>query len=123
MDDFLLIHTNKEILQLCISYTESWLEKVGLELNEEKSSIKDSRQGIKFLGHQIIHVKYGKRYKVKIIPSKDNYKAILDKISSIIKANRSSSYRLISILRPIIIGWANYYRYCECKNTFSSLTR
>ena len=102
---------------------KKWLQKIGLELNEEKSSIKDSRYGINFLGHQIIHVRSGKKYKIKIVPSKANWKALLEKISRIIKANRSSSsYRLISILRPIVVGWANYYRYCECKNTFSTLT-
>lgn len=123
-DDFLLIHTNKEILHKCITFTKTWLQKIGLEINEEKSSIKDSRQGVHFLGHQIIHImKSNGKYKTKISPSKEKCKALLNKLSLIIKSNRSvSSYRLISILRPIIIGWANYYRYCECKKTFSTMT-
>jgi RNA-directed DNA polymerase len=122
-DDFLLIHSNKEILIKCINYTETWLETVGLEIHEGKSSIKDSRQGVQFLGHQIIHIKHKGKYKTKISPSKEKCKALLEKISLLIKSNRSiSSYRLISILRPIIIGWANYYRYSECTDIFTKLT-
>lgn len=123
-DDFLLIHVNKEILHMCITFTKTWLQKMGLEISEEKSSIRDSRQGVNFLGHQIIHImKSNGKYRTKICPSKDKCKALLDKVSLIIKSNRSiSSYRLISILRPIITGWANYYRYCECNETFSKMT-
>jgi len=122
-DDFLLIHVNKEILDLCVIYTEKWLHTMGLEISKEKTSIKDSRHGVKFLGHSITHVKKNGVYKIKIEPSKDSCKSLLNKIKIIIKANRSTStYRLISILRPIIVGWANYYRYSECKNKFNTLT-
>jgi RNA-directed DNA polymerase len=122
-DDFLLIHVNQEILNLCIKYTENWLHTMGLEISKEKSSIIDSRQGVNFLGHYIIHIKKNDEYKIKIEPSKDSCKFLLNKIKIIIKANRAiSSYRLISILRPIIVGWANYYRYCECNNKFKTLT-
>lgn len=68
-DDFLLIHMNKEILHKCITFTKTWLQTIGLEINEEKSSIKDSRQGVHFLGHQIIHImKSNGKYKTKISP-------------------------------------------------------
>ena len=26
------------------------------------------------------------------------------------------------MLRPVILGWANYFKYCECKTVFSKLT-
>jgi RNA-directed DNA polymerase len=124
-DDFLIIHENKVILDLCVEETKKWLTNIGLEISEEKSFIKDAREGFNFLGFQIILVRkiHRMRYKVKITPSKISIKRFLIKIREILQHNKAvSSYSLICILRPVTIGWANYYKYCECKNVFSSLT-
>lgn len=124
-DDFVLIHRNKEILELCIKETKQWLSGIGLEISEEKSELRDARNGFLFLGFQIIliHKKATNKYKVKIVPSKASRKRFLARIRDIISKNKSvSSYTLISMLRPVIIGWGNYFRYCECKEVFSKLT-
>lgn len=124
-DDFVIIHRNKAILELCIAETHKWLANVGLAISEEKSALRDARNGFKFLGFQIIMVRKPKvgNYKVKIQPSKEKQLAFLAKIRKIVKNKKSiSSYDLISMLRPIIIGWANYYKYCECKSIFHKLT-
>lgn len=124
-DDFVIFHENKMILELCISETKKWLEQIGLEISEEKSALRCTRGGFNFLGFQIITVRkitVG-RYKVKIVPSKKAKNNFLLKIRDIIQLNKSvSSYDLICMLRPVILGWANYYRYCECKSTFHKLT-
>lgn len=124
-DDFVLIHQNKEILELCITETQKWLSIVGLTISEEKSVLRDAREGFEFLGFQIIQVRKKKadRYKVKILPSLSNQKQLLAKIKKILKISKSiSSYDLIRTLRPIIIGWANYFKYSECKQVFHKLT-
>lgn len=124
-DDFVLIHRSKEILELCMAETQRWLEKVGLAISEEKSALRDSRNGFLFLGFQITHVKKPTIgvYKIKIQPSKKKQADLLNKVKRIVTNNKSiSSYDLIAMLRPVIIGWANYYRYCECKAVFSRLT-
>jgi RNA-directed DNA polymerase len=124
-DDFVLIHENKEILELCVIETKKWLSQIGLEISEEKSSLRDGRGGFNFLGFQIILVRklHAGRYKVKITPSKQSRKRFLLKIRDIIQRNKSvSSFDLICILRPRILGWANYYKYCECKEVFHILT-
>jgi RNA-directed DNA polymerase len=122
-DDFVLIHENLSILEACKKETERWLTSIGLEISPEKSAIRDGRKGFKFLGFSIIQVRKNKEYKVKIYPHKDKQKALLDKVRTVVQLNKTSSaYKLIKILRPIIIGWANYYRYCECKDTFHRLT-
>ncbi len=125
-DDFVVIHENKQVLELCIAEVKRWLQTMGLEISEEKSKLKDSRKGFKFLGFKIILIKRGKQinqpYKVKITPSKDTCLRFLDKIRNVIKkAKAFSSYDLIRILRPIMLGWANYYRFSECKETFHKL--
>lgn len=124
-DDFMLIHENRQILDMCVIETKKWLSQVGLEISEEKSSVRDSRGGFKFLGFQIITVRklHVGRYKVKITPSKESKKRFLLKIRDIIQKHKSvSSYELICMLRPLIFGWANYYKYCECAAVFHELT-
>jgi len=124
-DDFLLLHENKEILHLCVEETKKWLQLLGLQMGDEKSAIRDVRQGFPFLGFQIMMVRkmHRMKYKVKITPSKSSQKRFLLQIRNVLQRNKAiSSYSLIQILRPILIGWANYYKYCECASTFAKLT-
>jgi RNA-directed DNA polymerase len=124
-DDFVLIHRNKVILELCIVEAKKWLVNVGLEVSEENSQLRDIRRGFLFLGFQIIQVRKPKvgTYKVKIRPSKQSQEKFLAKIRDLIQRNKAvSAFDLISMLRPVIIGWTNYFKYCECKEVFSKLT-
>lgn len=124
-DDFVLIHRNKEILELCISETHKWLTQVGLSISEEKSVLRDGREGFLFLGFQIIQVRKlnAKRWKVKIHPSRKSCLKLLTKVKDIVSKNKSvSSFALIEMLRPVIFGWANYFKYSECKKDFQTLT-
>ena len=121
-ENFVVIHPLKEILDLCVDETRTWLSKVGLKISEENSSVKDCRESFLFLGFQIIGIWKEKQYRVKIIPSKNIRKRFLENVNHIIKSNRSSSsYQLISKLRPVVIGWGNESRFCECTNTFKTL--
>jgi RNA-directed DNA polymerase len=125
-DDFVVIHENKQVMELCIAEVRHWLSTMGLEISEEKSKLRDSREGFKFLGFQIIQVKRGQQinqpYKVKIVPSKENCLRFYEKVRKVIRIGRAwSSYDLIRVLRPILLGWANYYRFVECKDVFSKI--
>nr|AYQ95263.1 hypothetical protein [Trochiscia hystrix] len=123
-DDFVIIHESKAVIELCKIEVKNWLLNMGLEISEEKSKLKDARKGFNFLGFQIILVRkgIGQAYKVKITPSKDNYTRLYEKIRNVIKYSKAvSSYILISKLRPIIIGWGNYFKYSECKQIFHKL--
>jgi RNA-directed DNA polymerase len=124
-DDFVIIHRNKEILELCIAESRKWLKKVGLEISEEKSALRDGSNGFLFLGFQIIQVKKKTKqvYKTKIQPSRKSQTKLMQKVRDIVQNNKSaSSYSLIMMLRPVILGWANYFKYCECKAVFNKLT-
>nr|AYC64189.1 hypothetical protein [Pseudobryopsis hainanensis] len=122
-DDFVIIHENKQILEGCIQQTEQWLNRMGLELNTEKSTLRTGEQGFTFLGFQILQVYKNGKIKTKIIPSKENQRRLLESIRTILQNNRStSSYELIRKLRPIIIGWGNYFKYCECGLIYKQLT-
>nr|ACY06058.1 putative reverse-transcriptase protein [Volvox carteri f. nagariensis] len=125
-DDFVIIHENKQVIELCVTETKNWLQHIGLDINNEKSKLRDSREGFKFLGLQIILIRRGKMdgqgYRIKITPSKKNQSSLLEKVRKVIQNNRAiSSYELIRILRPILIGWGNSFRYSECKDVFQRL--
>lgn len=121
-DDFVLIHVNKKIMDLCIQETSRWLSHIGLEISEEKSLLRCGNQPFLFLGFQIVQVISKGEYKVKIIPSNINRKYLLDKVRNIIQNNRAiSSFNLINMLRPVILGWANYFKYSECSKVFNKM--
>jgi hypothetical protein len=120
-DDFVIIHQNKLIIEEAKEEIKQWLKNgPQLELNETKTSIKNSNEGFNFLGFSCITVRRGNRNRLKIYPSKDSQKRLLLKVRTIIQKNKSSStYNLISQLNPLIIRWANYFKYSECTYVFS----
>jgi RNA-directed DNA polymerase len=122
-DDFVIIHKEKFIIQEAKQEIAKWLlDGPGLEINEAKTSIVDSNEKFDFLGFSIITITNG-RPRVKIYPSRKSQAILLLKVRNIIQNNRSASaYNLILTLRPIIIGWANYFRFSECKQVFHKLT-
>ena len=121
--DFVVIHRNKDILLSCIKEIQEWLKGVGVEIHE-KSSLRHGREGFDFLGFRIIQVKILKgKYKVKIYPSRKNQAKLLLKVRKILQEHKAvSSGYLIQTLRPVIIGWGNVFKYCECSDTFNKLT-
>jgi RNA-directed DNA polymerase len=121
-DDFVIIHRNPEIMEKVILETNNWLANVGLEISPEKSKVRKASESFTFLGFQITLVAKQGQYRVKITPSKENIKRLTDKTRNIIQTNKSASaYALIYLLRPVLIGWGNYFRYSECKATFQKV--
>jgi RNA-directed DNA polymerase len=95
---------------------------VGLSLSKAKTRIINSTEGFEFLGFQLISVNKSGNYRLKIHPSKDSKKRLISKVRDIVSKNRSaSSYRLINLLAPKIIGWGNYFRFSECQTDFSKM--
>lgn len=122
-DQFILIHSDKKILQFYRIEIDKWLSKMGLSINVENTKVNSGTAGFSFLGFQIIQVVKSNIYKVKITPSKKSQKLLLFKIKNIIQKNKAiSSYNLIQKLRPIILEWGNYFKFCECKTIYRNLS-
>ena len=126
VDNFVIIHHDKEIVLAAKNEIFRWLKSnLGIEPRclEENVSIQSSREGFGFLGFRLIHIKSpAKTYRIKIYPSKKSQKEIIKKIGDFCRKNRSiSTYHLISILSPIILNWANYFRFSECKTIFKKM--
>jgi RNA-directed DNA polymerase len=123
-DDIIVIHKDREVIEKAKIQIEKWLQtNCKLTLNQEKTCIIDSSQGFDFLGFTCITIKKNKVYRLKIYPSRIGQARILQDIREVIQRNKAaSSHHLISLLKPKIIGWGNYYRYCECNETFTRIT-
>ena len=119
-NDFVIIHRNLNTMNLVIKETKIWLLKMGLSISEEKSKLRSSSQSFKFLGFQVICLKRHNSFRVCIKPAKENISRIVAKVRVVIQNGKSySAYALIEKLRPILLGWANYFQFCECKETFN----
>jgi RNA-directed DNA polymerase len=123
-DDILILHPNLKVIKLAKQEVKEWLwQHARLELNEDKTKITESSQGFNFLGFTIITVNRNGIDRVKIYPSRTSQAQILMNIREVIQRNKAaSSYQLITLLRPKIIGWGNYFRYSECKTAFSKIS-
>ena len=122
-DDFVIIHKEESIIQEAKEEISKWLASgPRLNINDAKTTIVNSNNGFDFLGFSIITITRG-RPRIKIYPSRKSQANLLLKVRNIIQNNRSASaYNLIQTLRPVIIGWANYFRFSECKTVFHKLT-
>jgi RNA-directed DNA polymerase len=122
-DDFVITAPKLSDIKQIEKQIAIWLsEEAELSLSKAKTRIVNSTEGFDFLGFHLISVNISGQYKLRINPSKTSMTRLLLKTRSIIQANRSaSSYNLINLLAPIIIGWSNYFRFCECQKAFSKM--
>ena len=122
-NDFVIIHKEKSIIQEAKEEIAKWLlDGPHLEISKARTSIVNSSEGFDFLGFSIITITRS-RTRTKIYPSRKSQATLLFNVQNIIQRNRSAStYNLILKLRPVIIGWANYFRFSECQRVFHKLT-
>ena len=124
-DDFVITTPRLSDIKQIEKQVEIWLsEEAGLTLSKAKTRIVNSTEGFEFLGFQFISLKtdVSGQYKIKIHPSKTSKQRLMNKTRKIIQQNRSaSSYHLINLLSSRIIGWANYFRFCESHLDFAKL--
>jgi len=122
-DDFVITAPKQLDIFQIEKQVEIWLnEEVGLTLSKAKTRIINSTDGFEFLGFQLISVNQSWKCRLKIHPSKDSKNRLISKVRDIISKNRSvSSYSLIHLLAPRVIGWGNYFRFSECQTDFSNM--
>lgn len=117
-DDGIVTGTNKETIEEAKTIIENFLKERGLTLSNEKTKIVHIDEGFNFLGKNI------RKYNGKLIikPSKENVKAFLDNIRTVIRKHRTTKTdELIRMLNPKIIGWANYHRHSCSYKTFENV--
>jgi RNA-directed DNA polymerase len=119
-DDFIVTAASPQLLEQEVKpLVEAFLEERGLELSSEKTCITHIEEGFDFLGQNRRKYKTGKGHKRLIKPARKNVHAHLEKIREIIKKNQTlSAGRLILLLNPISVGWAQYHRHVVSADVF-----
>jgi len=118
-DDFIVTASSRELLENEVEpLVADFLKVRGLELSPEKTSITHIDDGFDFLGWNVR--KYGGKLLIK--PSKKSVHTILDRIRSLVRANRATTQSvLIAMLNPQIKGWANYHRCAVAAKAFDQV--
>lgn len=107
-DDFIISGITKALLEeRVIPIVRDFLKQRGLTLSETKTRIVHIEQGFDFLGWTVREF----NRKILIKPSKKNMKRFYCKVKEKIdRMKMVKQDRLIGVLNPMILGWANYHR-------------
>jgi RNA-directed DNA polymerase len=106
-DDFVITAKKKEDIEFILPYIQGWLNKRGLELNQEKTRIVHISEGFNFLGYNI--KRYKKTHLVK--PQKEKVTKLLRELREWLKSRPSATpEQVVKHFNPILRGWGNYHR-------------
>jgi RNA-directed DNA polymerase len=120
--DIIFLHEDVNILKKADRILRKWLQD-GHMLNISRRIMSSSNEGFDFLKYHFLTIVVHGKTKLKISPTKESQKQILNNIREVIQKNKaSSSYKLITLLTPTVMTWANYYRYCECRHVFRRIS-
>lgn len=141
-DDFVVLHSKKEVVEKCAERVKEFLNGMGLWLNEKKTRLThtlqevDGNKGFNFLGYHVRQYPVGKHhtgknphgiplgYKTLIKPSEEAVKRHMDEIGRTIRKYANVSQEaLIAELNPKIRGWVNYYKNSVAKEAYSACDR
>jgi len=124
-DNFVVIADKEAEILKVQEFIQEWLaNECGLELSQEKTRITNSTKGFEFLGFHLISLKkqQEEKYTFRIHISKSSKKRFLQKTRTIFQNHRSASAgHLVTMLNPIITGWCNYYKFCDCTRDFKQV--
>jgi len=126
-DDLVILvegHPNHDwIVKAVIKRLREELEKLRVELNEEKSRIVDLRKGesFGFLGFEFRRVRSKKgAWLPRYTPKMKNRTALTAKLRDIFRRFQSQPVgRVIELINPILRGWVNYFAVGHSSQCFS----
>lgn len=115
-DDFLVLVHDKLILeQSIIPAIRVFLNERGLNLSDQKTSIRHIDEGVDFLGQNVRRI----NGKIIVTPSQKNVSNVLAKIREIISSPDMRDLETLLVeLNPVITGWANCHRHVEAMEQY-----
>lgn len=116
-DDILILTRSKSAARNAFNVARNYLEgELLLTINEHKSCIVHSSQGVNYLG-VTIRTGYTRIKREKIRAFKDKVKRITQRNSPV------NLEKVIADLNPVCRGFANYFRVANCQTEFRALMR
>ena len=113
-DDFIVLCGSEEDARGALSQVKRVLRELELTLHSEKTSLKNIREGVDFLGFTV--------YIGHKVPRKEAVRKYKDAVRRVTRRNLPINLEMvIQRLNPIVIGWGNYYRIASVKSLYKSL--
>jgi len=112
-DDFVIL--SRGHAEEALTWTKAAMTKLGLTLNEAKTSVKDARrEGFDFLGYTLgpRHLPSGGRWYLGASPSKKSVRRIKTKIGALLRpGNKGTWPEVRARLNRLLGGWSAYFCY------------
>ncbi len=124
-DDFVILSRGHAAEAL--TWTKAVMTKLGLTLNEAKTSVKDARcEGFDFLGYTLgpRHLPNGGRWYLGASPSKKSVRRIKAKISALLTPGNKGAWPKVRMqLNRLLGGWSTYFCYGALASAYEAVDR
>src|SRR5205085_1040276 len=124
-DDFVILSRGRAAEAL--AWTKAVMTRLGLTLNEAKTSLKNARQErFDFLGYSFGPHRYkadGKWY-LSASPSKKSMQRFKTKVGNLLVPGNNDPWPEVrDTLNRSLLGWSNYFCYGTCRSAFRGVDR
>jgi len=124
-DDFVILSRGHAAEAL--TWTKAVMAKLGLTLNEAKTSLKDARrESFDFLGYTLgpRHLPNGGRWYLGASPSKKSVQRVKAKVSELlVPGNKGAWDEVRARLNRILRGWSAYFAYGALASAYEAVDR
>src|SRR5215211_116216 len=124
-DDFVILSRGRAAEAL--TWTKAVMTKLGLTLNEAKTSVKDARrEGFDFLGYTLgpRHLPNGGRWYLGASPSKKSVLRLKTKIGALLTpGNKGAWPEVRTRLNRLLVGWSAYFSYGGLASAYEAVDR
>jgi RNA-directed DNA polymerase len=122
-DDFVIL--SRGYAEEALAWTKAVMMKLGLTLNEAKTSVKDARrESFDFLGYTLgpRYFRNGGRWYLGAAPSKKSVQRIKTKVSDLlIPGNKGAWPEVCARLNRLLGGWAAYFGYGSLASAYQAV--
>jgi RNA-directed DNA polymerase len=124
-DDFVIL--SRGHADEALAWTKAVMTKLGLTLNEAKTSVKDARrEGFDFLGYTLgpRHLPNGGRWYLGASPSKKSVLRLKTKIGALLTpGNKGAWPEVRTRLNRLLVGWSAYFSYGGLASAYEAVDR
>jgi RNA-directed DNA polymerase len=124
-DDFVILSRGHAAEAL--AWTKVVMTKLGLTINEAKTSVKDARrESFDFLGYTIgpRHVPNGGRRYLGASPSKKSILRVKAKVSELLRPSNKGAWPIVrNKLNRLLVGWSAYFGYGSLASAYEAVDR
>jgi RNA-directed DNA polymerase len=124
-DDFMILSRGHAAEAL--AWTTAVMTKLGLTINEAKTSLKDARrESFDFLGYTLgpRHFRNGGRWYLGAAPSKKSVQRVKRKISDLLRPSNTGAWpQVCARTNRLLGGWAAYFSYGSIASAYQAVDR